>query len=95
MDTRTQSGAGKHEQKHLRHALKFKGSRAYRDRHDREWKDSGVVACILPASAFYDGHLEEFGVHDRRGDTYGKWRDLPVASFAESGTNVPTGYIIL
>ena len=42
----------------------------------------GVLACILPATAHYDhGPLEG-------------WHDLPVASFSESGTNVPTGFVI-
>lgn len=44
-------------------------------------KPGGVLTAILPASAWYDhGELPK-----------GDWRDLPVASFAESGTNVPTG----
>ncbi len=38
---------------------------------------------ILPASAHYD-----------HGDLPGSWRDLPVASFAESGTRIPTGFCI-
>ena len=25
----------------------------------------------------------------------GTWQDLPVASFADSGTNVPTGYLTM
>ncbi|WP_216597730.1 DUF4942 domain-containing protein [Loktanella sp. 3ANDIMAR09] len=64
---------GRHWRKHLDHARRFLRQR------DR---GRGVIRCILPASAWYDGHLE--GVA-------GQWRDLPVASFAESGTNVPTG----
>jgi hypothetical protein len=39
----------------------------------------GVLVAILPASARYD-HSE----------LEGDWEDLPVASFAEAGTNVPT-----
>ena len=47
-------------------------------------KPGGQLVSILPASAWYDhGGLE------------GKWHDLPVASFAESGTNVPTGFIVM
>jgi SAM-dependent methyltransferase len=45
-------------------------------------KPGGHLVCILPASAHYD-----------HGDLPGEWHDLPVASFAESGTNVPTGYL--
>jgi len=39
----------------------------------------GVLVAILPATARYD-----------HGDLHGEWEDLPVASFAEAGTNVPT-----
>lgn len=42
----------------------------------------GVLVSILPASAHYD-HKE----------LEGEWRDLPVGSFAEAGTNVPTGLL--
>jgi len=45
-------------------------------------KPRGVLVSILPASAYYD-HKE----------LKGEWRDLPVASFAEAGTNVPTGML--
>lgn len=45
-------------------------------------KPGGVLVSILPATAHYD-----------HGDLLGEWRDLPVASFAEAGTNVPTGMI--
>lgn len=65
--------AGKHWRKHLNHARKF----LRQDGHKR-----GVIKCILPATAWYDGHLSKQD---------GQWSDLPVASFAESGTNVPTG----
>ena len=64
---------GRHWRKHLDHAKRFLRNR------DRQ---RGVVLCILPASAWYDGHLTK---------QEGRWSDLPVASFAESGTNVPTG----
>lgn len=49
-------------------------------------KPNGKLISILPATAKYDHGLldAEF--------PRGMWRDLPVASFAESGTNVPTGY---
>lgn len=46
-------------------------------------KPGGVLVCILPASAWYD-----------HGGLSGEWHDLPVASFAESGTNVPTGFLV-
>lgn len=46
-------------------------------------KPGGQLVTILPASAYYD-HKE----------LDGQWRDLPVASFSESGTNIATGYMI-
>lgn len=45
-------------------------------------KPGGTLVSILPATAHYD-HKE----------LEGEWRDLPVASFAEAGTNVPTGML--
>ncbi|MBC2887265.1 DUF4942 domain-containing protein [Ochrobactrum sp. CM-21-5] len=45
-------------------------------------KLGGTLVSILPATAHYD-HKE----------LEGEWRDLPVASFAEAGTNVPTGLL--
>lgn len=47
-------------------------------------KPGGLLVAILPATAHYD-HKE----------LDGEWRDLPVASFAEAGTNVPTGMLRL
>ncbi|MGB0903054.1 DUF4942 domain-containing protein [Halocynthiibacter sp.] len=44
-------------------------------------KPGGRLVCILPATAHYD-----------HGNTIGRWTDLPVGSFASSGTNIPTGY---
>jgi hypothetical protein len=46
----------------------------------------GTLAAILPASAHYD--------HEVTKEFRGRWHDLPVASFADSGTNIPTGYLI-
>lgn len=45
-------------------------------------KPGGTLVSILPATAQYD-----------HGEIKGEWRDLPVASFAEAGTNVPTGLL--
>lgn len=42
-------------------------------------KPGGILVAILPATARYD-----------HGELNGSWQDLPVASFAEAGTNVPT-----
>jgi SAM-dependent methyltransferase len=42
-------------------------------------RPGGVLVAILPATARYD-----------HGELDGDWRDLPVASFADAGTNVPT-----
>lgn len=45
-------------------------------------KPGGVLVSILPATAWYD-----------HGELKGDWTDLPVGSFSESGTNVPTGIL--
>ena len=45
-------------------------------------KPGGQLVSILPATAHYD-----------HGELKGEWRDLPVGSFAEAGTNVPTGLL--
>lgn len=45
-------------------------------------KPGGTLVSILPATAHYDHK-----------DLEGEWRDLPVGSFAEAGTNVPTGLL--
>ena len=71
--------SGQHWKKHVKHARDMLA-------------DGGTIICILPASAYYDGHFAEFGVKVGRGSA---WTDLPVASFAESGTNIPTGYVVL
>jgi SAM-dependent methyltransferase len=42
-------------------------------------RPGGTLVSILPAAARYDHN-----------ELQGEWRDLPVASFAEAGTNVPT-----
>lgn len=56
-------------------------------RHAIEFlKPGGTLVAILPASAHYD--------HGELDDLIGRWdegwRDLPVGSFADAGTNVPT-----
>lgn len=43
-------------------------------------KPGGRLVSILPATAWYD-----------HGELDGEWRDLPVGSFSEAGTNIPTG----
>lgn len=45
-------------------------------------KPGGTLVSILPATAHYD-HKE----------LEGQWTDLPVGSFAEAGTNIPTGIL--
>ncbi len=45
-------------------------------------KPGGTLVAILPATARYD-----------HGELQGEWRDLPVGSFADAGTNVPTTMI--
>ncbi|MBZ9807671.1 DUF4942 domain-containing protein [Mesorhizobium sp. ESP-6-2] len=52
-------------------------------RHALEFlKPGAALVSILPATAWYD-----------HGDLQGDWTDLPVGSFAEAGTNVPTGIL--
>lgn len=45
-------------------------------------KPGGTLVSILPATAHYD-----------HGELEGEWRDLPVGSFSDAGTNVPTGML--
>lgn len=45
-------------------------------------KPGGTLVSILPATAHYD-----------HGELKGDWRDLPVGSFSDAGTNVPTGLL--
>lgn len=45
-------------------------------------KPRGVLVAVLPATARYD--------HKQLDDLRGTWEDLPVGSFTEAGTNVPT-----
>lgn len=45
-------------------------------------KPGGTLVSILPATAHYD-----------HGELRGEWRDLPVGSFSDAGTNVPTGLL--
>ncbi|RWB67579.1 class I SAM-dependent methyltransferase [Mesorhizobium sp.] len=52
-------------------------------RHALEFlKPGGTLVSILPATAWYD-----------HGELKGEWTDLPVGSFSEVGTNVPTGIL--
>lgn len=46
-------------------------------------KPGGTLVAVLPASAWYQHKKLPNG---------GSWRDLPIGSFRESGTNVNTGY---
>lgn len=45
-------------------------------------KPGGILVAILPSTARYD-----------HGELDGSWQDLPVASFSEAGTNVPTAML--
>lgn len=47
-------------------------------------RDGGTLVSVLPATAWYD-----------HGVLNGEWRDLPVGSFSEAGTNVPTGLLCI
>ncbi len=73
--------------KHLDHARKF-----LKPHPEGQCYGGGTLICILPGTAYYDGHLDDLGARKRHSEI---WKDLPVASFAESGTNIPTGYITL
>lgn len=66
---------GKHYQKHVNHARKF-------------LTPGGTVYAILPITAATDHGFVDLP-EGYRG--YDKWRDLPVGSFSESGTNINTG----
>lgn len=75
--------AGQHWKKHMIHARKF-----LKTGNEKRWLDGSLV-CILPATAHYDGHLKDLLGFEP------EWTDLPVGSFAEAGTNVPTGFITI
>lgn len=47
-------------------------------------KKGGRLVTVLPASAYYDHKLLD-----------GRWYDLPLGSFSDSGTNVNTGYLVM
>jgi hypothetical protein len=71
---------GRHYAKHVRHAFKF-------------LKPGGTLKAILPATARYDhGELDDLLPTSRWSEP---WRDLPVGSFSESGTNVCTTILTL
>lgn len=66
---------GRHYAKHVRHAFDY-------------LKPEGKLVAILPATARYDhGLLDDLGESSKYD---GPWRDLPVGSFSESGTNINT-----
>lgn len=66
---------GKHYAKHVQHAFEF-------------LKPGGKLIAILPATARYDhGLLDDLG---RSASYGGRWDDLPVGAFSESGTNINT-----
>lgn len=50
-------------------------------------KPGGTLASVLPASAWYD-HRDLLPANAR-------WEGLPVASFAEAGTNISTGIVTI
>jgi predicted RNA methylase len=69
---------GRHWRKHIDHARKF-------------LKPDGRLFAILPASAYYDGHLDDLVTSKTARGYSCQWEDLPIASFRESGTNIGTG----
>lgn len=77
---------GKHYQKHVEHALKF-------------LKTGGKLVAILPVTAYTDHGFasdEWMKEHNARSDRWaGPWKDLPIGSFTESGTNINTTILTL
>jgi hypothetical protein len=71
---------GRHYLKHLHKAIEM-------------LKFGGRLISVLPASAWYDhGDLPGRNYNpDKPHDGRNVWRDLPLGSFRESGTNVCTG----
>jgi SAM-dependent methyltransferase len=67
---------GKHYAKHVRHAFDF-------------LKPGGTLTAILPVTAQEHGLLDDLSPSSRWSYD-SRWRDLPVGSFAESGTNINT-----
>jgi len=56
--------------------------------HAIDWlSPGGRLVAVLPATAWYDHKALPASNMSK----WATWRDLPVGSFAESGTNVPTG----
>jgi len=68
--------AGLHWKKHLLLAMQMV-------------KSDGQIACVLPASAYVDGHLDD--IKDKVRSF--RWTDLPTGSFRDSGTNIATGFV--
>ena len=65
---------GKHYANPVRHAFVF-------------LKPGGTLTAILPVTARDHGLLDDLGARSRYDSP---WRDLPVGSFSESGTNINT-----
>jgi SAM-dependent methyltransferase len=65
---------GTHWAKHVRHAYEF-------------LKPDGFLTAILPVTAKDSGLIDDLVGKDTYGE---RWRDLPVGSFSESGTNINT-----
>jgi SAM-dependent methyltransferase len=77
--------AGRHYLKHVAHALEF-------------LRPGGGLTAILPATARYDHDVINAEWAAARGaklDYCDGWRDLPVGSFAESGTNINTSVLTM
>ncbi|MCH2220202.1 MAG: DUF4942 domain-containing protein, partial [Dechloromonas sp.] len=72
---------GRHYAKHVRHAFDF-------------LKPGGTLTAILPATAQEHGLLDDLAPCSRWSYDQ-RWRDLPVGSFSESGTNINTVVLTL
>lgn len=75
---------GKHYIKHIEAAIKW-------------LKPEGVLVSILPSTARYDHKLitKDWAESNKVVLPFSEWRDLPVGSFSESGTNINTSILKL
>ena len=61
--------------------------------HEYEDKAAYIPQAIADFEAAFDRLGMAATAHYDHGELKGEWRDLPVGSFADAGTNVPTGLL--